>query len=40
VKSIEDYSGEKLSVGEMSKGIYFVKMENEDGVSFGKLVVE
>lgn len=40
VKSIEDYSGEELSVGGMSKGMYFVKLKNEDGVSFGKLVVE
>lgn len=40
VKSIENYSGNEISVRELSTGSYFVKLRNIDGTSIGKLVVE
>ncbi|MDD3740901.1 MAG: T9SS type A sorting domain-containing protein [Bacteroidales bacterium] len=40
IKSINDYSGEKLDITSFQKGIYFVKLTSKDNVSIGKLVVE
>ncbi len=40
VKSIEYYTGAEINIHDFSSGTYFVKLNNIDGTSIGKLIVE
>lgn len=39
-KTVSDYSGEQIDVSDICKGLYFVKLSNENGISVGKLILE
>jgi hypothetical protein len=40
VKEITNYNGEQITITDLSKGLYFVKLIAGDKISVGKLVVE
>ena len=40
IKTIDNYSGEEIDVSDLQKGVYFVKLTNNNGVSVGILIVE
>lgn len=40
IKTIDEYSGEDIDVSDLQKGVYFVKLTNDDGVFVGRLIFE